>query len=200
MRGRMFIIALALAAVAVAFTVSRDGKGEVEAPANAVRLTFVYSPEKEPLLKPLIERFNAERHTSGARRSSSSRRSSPRATPDADRPRPPEADAVVAGVVVLGPAAQPRGRQAGYVADENPSIVRTPLVIAMWKRMAEAYGYPKRKLGYEQLVQLATGGWAAAAGRSSGASSTCTPTPTSRPRACPRSPAPTTRWSARRRA
>ena len=47
------------------------------------------------------------------------------------------------------------------VADENPSIVRTPLVIAMWKRLADAYGYPKRKLGYAQLSQLATGGWGA---------------------------------------
>ena len=31
-----------------------------------------------------------------------------------------------------------------YVADENPSIVRTPLVIAMWEPMAKALGYPKK--------------------------------------------------------
>ena len=29
--------------------------------------------------------------------------------------------------------------------------MRSPLVIAMWKRLADAYGYPKRKLGYEPL-------------------------------------------------
>ena len=39
--------------------------------------------------------------------------------------------------------------------------MRTPLVIAMWKQLADAYGYPKRKLGYKQLGELATGGWAA---------------------------------------
>jgi Ca-activated chloride channel homolog len=48
------------------------------------------------------------------------------------------------------------------VADENPSIVRTPLVIAMWKRLADAYGYPDRPLGYKELAELATGGWAVA--------------------------------------
>ena len=161
MRGRMIVIALALAAVAVAFTASRGSEGEVEAPANAVRLPFVYSPEKEPLLKPLIERFNAERHTSGS------------------RPVFVEPEVVASGdaqtriaqgrlkPALWSPASSFWGRLLNHeadqrlVADENPSIVRTPLVIAMWKRLADAYGYPKRPLGYEQLAQLATGGWAA---------------------------------------
>lgn len=161
MRGRMLIIVLALVAVGVAFTVSRDGKAEVEAPANAVRLTFVYSPEKEPLLKPLIERFNRERHGSGS------------------RPVFVEPQIVASGdaqtriadgslkPALWSPASSFWGRLLNHeadrrlVADENPSIVRTPLVIAMWKRLADAYGYPKRPLGYEQLSQLATGGWAA---------------------------------------
>src|ERR671912_1746570 len=50
-----------------------------------------------------------------------------------------------------------------YVADENPSIVRTPLVIAMWEPMAEALGYPKRKLGFDDILRLARSdkGWGA---------------------------------------
>jgi Ca-activated chloride channel family protein len=47
------------------------------------------------------------------------------------------------------------------VPDDNPSIVRTPLVIAMWERLADAYGYPDRPFGYRELGELATGGWAA---------------------------------------
>jgi Ca-activated chloride channel homolog len=41
------------------------------------------------------------------------------------------------------------------VPDENPSIVRTPLVIAMWEPMAEALGYPRKPLGFEDIVKLA---------------------------------------------
>jgi Ca-activated chloride channel family protein len=31
----------------------------------------------------------------------------------------------------------------------------------MWEQLADAYGYPERKLGYKELSELATGGWAA---------------------------------------
>jgi Ca-activated chloride channel family protein len=41
--------------------------------------------------------------------------------------------------------------------------VRTPLVIAMWEPMARALGYPKRKLGFADILKLARSnqGWAA---------------------------------------
>src|SRR3954471_6665604 len=73
MRGRILIIGLALAAVAIAFVASRGGDPERPAPARsaaklpagALRVALVYSPEKEQLLAPLIKRFNAEHHTSG---------------------------------------------------------------------------------------------------------------------------------------
>jgi len=50
-----------------------------------------------------------------------------------------------------------------YVADDNPSIVRTPLVIAMWEPMAKALGYPKKKLGFKDILDLARSdkGWGA---------------------------------------
>ena len=100
MRGRMLIIGLALVAVAIAFVASAGGDPKQPArptatpppaapvPANALKLTFVYSPEKELLLAPLIKRFNAERHESGGRIVSSTPRSSRPATP---RPRSPRA-------------------------------------------------------------------------------------------------------------
>ena len=39
--------------------------------------------------------------------------------------------------------------------DENPSIVRTPLVIAMWEPMAKALGYPDKPIGFEDILRLA---------------------------------------------
>src|SRR4029078_6133427 len=46
--------------------------------------------------------------------------------------------------------------------DENPSIVRTPLVIAMWEPMAQALGYPKKPVGVADILALAQSkeGWA----------------------------------------
>ena len=48
------------------------------------------------------------------------------------------------------------------MANENPSIVRTPLVIAMWEPMARALGYPRKPVAFQDIVELATDpqGWA----------------------------------------
>ncbi len=170
MRGRIVIIVLAIAAVAVAFAASGEDSQErtppgaaqqSKPPADALRLSFVYSLEKENMLKPLIKRFNSERHASDG------------------RPVFVDAKPVASGEVetriargtlkptIWSPASSFWGRLLNHetdrklVPDENPSIVRTPLVIAMWKQLADAYGYPRRKLGYKDLGELATGGWAA---------------------------------------
>src|SRR5262249_49655622 len=49
-----------------------------------------------------------------------------------------------------------------YVAKENPSLVRTPLVIAMWQAEAEALGWPRKQTSWAQILKLATSGagWA----------------------------------------
>src|SRR4051794_16637729 len=172
MRGRMLIIGLALVAVAIAFVASAGGDPKRSAPGtsstptpappkDALELTLAYSPEKELLVAPLIKRFNAEHHTSGGHtvvvvpEIVSSGDAETRIAQGKLRP------------VLWSPASSFWGRLLNYesdrrlVADENPSIVRTPLVIAMFKQLADAYGYPKRKLGYKELAELATGGWAA---------------------------------------
>ena len=173
MRGRMLIIGLALAAVAIAFVASAGGDPERPAtpgatatpaarvPADALKLALVYSPEKEALLAPLIKRFNAEQHKSAGHT----------IVIDAKIVASGDAETQIAQgklrPALWSPASSFWGRLLNYesdrrlVADENPSIVRTPLVIAMFKQLADAYGYPQRKLGYKELGELATGGWAA---------------------------------------
>ena len=168
MLGRALVIALAVAAVAVAFVTSRDSGGEKPSPPaaaqpgpNAVSVSFYYSPEKAKLLEPLIERFNASGARSGGKR----------VFVDGRNIASGEAEAGIATgklkPVLWSPASSFWGRLLNYeadqplVADDNPSIVSTPLVIAMWEELADAYGYPRRDLGYEQLAELAVGGWAA---------------------------------------
>src|SRR5829696_1415591 len=177
-RGQLAILLLAVLAVgAIAFaggggggdddrggTSTREsGDAPAKAPAGALRVTFPYSPEKEPLLKPLIERFNASRTEAGGKavfvegRSESSGITEQRVARGRDQP------------VAWSPASSLWGRLLNFeadrplVPDENPSIVRTPLVIAMWDPMARALGYPRKPLGFRDIVSLATSnqGWAA---------------------------------------
>ena len=71
--------------------------------------------------------------------------------------------------VAWSPASSLWGRLLNFeadralVADENPSIARTPLVIAMWEPMTQALGYPKKPLGFDDILRLARSnqGWAA---------------------------------------
>lgn len=172
--GRLLVILVAVGAVAIAAIVSMGGSGDggggagsgggspTAAADNAVRVPFAYSPEKEQLLAPLIEAFNED----GA-----------------------EVDGrpvfVEAQIVSSGEAQEQIGKQAlrpvawspasslwgtllnfqadqEFVGDDNPSIVRTPLVIAMWEPLAETLGWPEKEIGFDRILDLATSerGWA----------------------------------------
>jgi Ca-activated chloride channel family protein len=166
MVGRALVIALAVAAVAVAFVTSRGDGDETPAnraagqpPAGSLRVSLYYSPEKEELLAPLIKRFNASDARAGGKRIFVEARNMSSGQVESE---------IASGRLqptMWTPASSFWGRLLEYhadqdlVPDENPSIVRTPLVIAMWKQLADAYGYPRRELGYEQLAELAVGGW-----------------------------------------
>src|SRR3954447_26272781 len=168
MRGRLIVIALAMVAVAVAAISSLGGgggggdNGSGVAPAGATRVSFALSPEKEQLLKPLIARFNSERHRVGG-------------APvfvDASVVSSRDAETRIARGRLRPPAWPPASSLWGrlldfdadrrYVPDDNPSLVRTPLVIAMWEPLARTLGWPRKQVGWTQVLRLATSsqGWA----------------------------------------
>jgi Ca-activated chloride channel homolog len=162
-RSQLLIAVLAALAVVVVAALSRGGDDEggspkdsaPVAPKGSVRVSFAYSPEKEKLLKPLIRRFNAQK------------------TQVSGKPVFVEGEVVSSGeaesklaageleLVVWSPASSLWGRLLNFeadrrlVADDNPSIVRTPLVIAMWEPFARALGWPRKQLGFEQIIRLA---------------------------------------------
>ena len=123
-------------------------------------MTFAYSPEKEKLLKPLITSFNREQQVDGV------------VFVEGINAASGDAEARIANgtfkPVAWSPASSLWGRLLNfeadrpYTADEAPSIVRTPLVIAMWEPMARALGYPRKQLGFADILTLATSGqgWA----------------------------------------
>jgi Ca-activated chloride channel homolog len=174
-RSQVTIALVAVFAIVVVYIVTSGGGGDDgggggkggggnggKAPAGAIRVPFAYSPEKEVLLKPLIKRFNESEKKVGDRQVFIE--GSVVASGDAERK-------IAEGrleTVAWSPASSLWGRllnfeaDAQYVADDNPSIVRTPLVIAMWEPMAQALGYPRKSVGFSDIVDLSTSnqGWA----------------------------------------
>jgi Ca-activated chloride channel family protein len=162
--GRLVVILLAIGAVAVALIASgggndsKDGGSAAKPKSGDTRITFLYSPEKEALVKPLVERFNREDHgvfvdaqtvSSGDAETKIARG---RLKPDAWSPA-----SSLWGRLLNHEADQP------WVPKDNPSLVRTPLVIAMWEPLARTLGWPRKEIGFADILKLALDdrGWAA---------------------------------------
>jgi Ca-activated chloride channel family protein len=155
---RAFVIVFAAAAVGLAAFLHFHGSG-----GNALQIPFAYSTNEEELLLPLVEQFNKEHHEVDGQR----------VEIVGDGLSSGEAEAKIASresrPVIWSPASSLWGRllnhetDASWVADENPSLVRTPLVVAFWPPEAKALGWPRKPIGFEQILKLATSkaGWAA---------------------------------------
>lgn len=121
---------------------------------NPVTITIAYSPEKEKWLTEQIARFNEQRVivndrrvvVEGINKSSGAART--------------EIKNGTLQVTVWSPSAstwlevlkQETGNQ--NVAISNKPLVLTPVVIAMWKPMAEAMGWPNRPIGWKDILDL----------------------------------------------
>lgn len=123
-------------------------------PANAIQISIAYSPEKEKWLTEQIPRFNEQRVEVGGRpvfveginKSSGAART--------------EIKNGTLDVTVWSPSAstwlevlkQETGRQD--VAISNEPLVLTPVVIGMWRPMAEAMGWPNTPIGWSDMLSL----------------------------------------------
>jgi Ca-activated chloride channel family protein len=133
-------------------------------PANALEITMASSSEKEPFIKPLAAQFNAAKHT----------------LPGSNRPIYVTATVVDSGVArsqiadgslkptVWSPSSSLWKPVLNFEADrelagESDPIFLTPVVIAMWKPMAEALGWPNKPLGLSDIIGLNNdpNGWGA---------------------------------------
>jgi Ca-activated chloride channel family protein len=134
------------------------GAAPAKAPEGSIAVAFGYSPEKEELLLPLVKRFNASNTEVGGKR----------VFIEAQNVASGDAEARLASgrleLVGWTPSSSLWGRLLNFEADrplapaESPSIVRTPLVFAMWEPMAKALGYPDKPIGYSDILDLATSG------------------------------------------
>jgi Ca-activated chloride channel family protein len=150
--ARAIVVAAAIAAVVAAALVPQGSS------AGRVEVRYVFSSDAETLLAPLIERFNREQHDvhvtpvplpSGKAEAALAARS--------ERP------------VLWTPASSLWGRLLNYHVSsnwaraDNRSLVSSPQVIAMWANLAHAPRWREAKLGWHDVLALATSGrgWAA---------------------------------------
>jgi Ca-activated chloride channel family protein len=163
-KARTAVIVLAVAAVLIAVVITtggggskgKSGGGSATKPASdAIRVSFAYSPEKQKLIAPLIDKFNAEGRQADGKP----------VFVDGQVVSSGDAETKIARralqPVLWSPASSLWGRllnfegDRSWVPDTNPSIVRTPLVIATWEPLARALGWPKKPIGFADVLRLA---------------------------------------------
>jgi Ca-activated chloride channel family protein len=123
-------------------------------PANAIRVSFAYSPEKEKWLTEQIERFNQQRvqvagrpvFVEGVNKSSGAART--------------EIKNGTLSVTAWSPSAstwlevlKQESGNANIGVASGP-LVLTPVVIGMWRPMAEAMGWPAKPIGWSDMLAL----------------------------------------------
>jgi Ca-activated chloride channel family protein len=174
---RLGIIGLALVAVIGAIALkerphSSSGGGsstsaastvkQPKAAGDAIRISMAFSPEKADILNALIAQYDGEQHTVNGK-------------PVYVIPDNESSGAAETGIArgtlkptIWSPAGSLWGGLLNFQTDQpitarhNDSIIRTPLVIAMWEPLARALGWPKKPLGFADILHLATSGagWA----------------------------------------
>jgi Ca-activated chloride channel homolog len=161
---RGLLVLLAATAVGIAYYTSRDDPvapagrvtGTARPAADAVRLTFAYSSNLEDMMATLLPRFNAARPEVNGR--SIFVTGVPASSGDVETK-------IVRGRMkphAWSPASSLWGRLLNhevdreYVARENPSLASSPVVIAMWEPLARALGWPRKAIGFADILELAT--------------------------------------------
>lgn len=134
---------------------------------KTVKVSIVYGSEKQDWMEPLVKKFND---------SGKSTADGSKIVVEAQAMGSIEAvDAIIAGTlqpVVWSPASSiyipvantewQKTHSSPLASMDSKDLLLSPVVIAMWKPMAEALGYPQTQLGWADIARLATSseGWA----------------------------------------
>src|SRR5437868_533849 len=126
--------------------------GTPQAPSNALKINIAYSPEKEGWLKDRIDAFNASNtklngqsiFVEGVNKSSGAART--------------EIKNGQLKVTIWSPSAsswlevlKQEGGNPNVAVGQPRPLVLTPVVISMWKPMAEALGWPNTPIGWSDM-------------------------------------------------
>ena len=138
-----------------------------QAPPNALELTFTYGSEKEKWISEVSAEFNRGDHRIG-----SGKRIFVRTIPMGSgeaidevmegRRQPHIVSPASAAFIKLGNA-QSQSKTGKDLIASTDNLVLSPVVIAMWKPMAEAIGWGKKPIGWSDVLMVARNqkGWEA---------------------------------------
>ncbi len=123
-------------------------------PANALNISIAYSPEKEKWLTERIATFNSQKVKSGDKPIfvTGSNKSSGAARTEIKNGTLQTTVWSPSASTWLEVLKQESNNQS--VAVSNKPLVLTPVVIGMWKPMAEALGWPNTPIGWSDMLGL----------------------------------------------
>ena len=134
-------------------------------PSDALQLTFTYGSEKEKWINEVTDAFNRGEHrTSGGKRIfvNAYAMGSGEAIDEMmeGRRQPDIISPASAAFVKLGNA-QSQSKYGKDLISSTDNLVLSPVVIAIWKPMAEALGWGKKPIGWSDILALARNqkGW-----------------------------------------
>lgn len=144
---------------------SPSAQAESAAPAGSLELVFTYGSEKEKWIKEVTDSFNR-----ASNKTASGQRIFVRAIAMGSGE---SIDDILSGNIkahITSPAsaafitlgnAQSRTSTGHDLVGQTENLVLSPVVIAMWKPMAEALGYGKKPIGWADILALARSdrGW-----------------------------------------
>lgn len=150
----LMLATMLLSACSVGGLGGSSANGTPEPPANALKVTIAYSPEKKAWLTDRIAAFNNQRvkvngqtvFVEGTDESSGVTRTKIKQGQTTLTAWSPSAST---WLEVLKQEANNQN-----IAASSRPLVLTPVVIGMWKPMAEALGYPNTPIGWNDMLAL----------------------------------------------
>jgi Ca-activated chloride channel homolog len=168
MKALLFIVIVMIAAVAVWKAQSPPAPTTAEPgqpPAEALAIRFVYGSEKQAWIETVTADFNARAIQIGGKPVfvTTVAKGSGELIDDvlAGRDLADLVSPASAAFITLGNA-RSRADTGHDLVAKTENVVLSPVVIAMWKPMAEALGWPQKRLGWSDILALAQDpqGWA----------------------------------------
>lgn len=144
-----------------------EERSGAQAPPNSLELVFTYGSEKERWINEVTDKFNREDH-----RAPGGNRIFVRAIPMGsgecidevlNGTRQPHLISPASAAFIRLGNAQSQSKTGKELIGPTDNLVLSPVVIAMWKPMAEALGWDKKPIGWADILSLASNqkGWQA---------------------------------------
>lgn len=135
-----------------------DPTAAQQPPADALAIRFVYGSEKQAWVEAVTADFNARKTAIAGRPVfvTAVAKGSGELIDDvlAGRDQADLVSPASAAFITLGNA-QSRAATGSDLVAKSENVVLSPVVIAMWKPMAEALGWPQTRIGWSDILALA---------------------------------------------